>query len=243
MRKAVEKLKTEALADINRIHCFLINTRMGYALAREKVKEGHDQPADDPRWAVSLEIVANFEFYEHRLLPKTAFLHAVGIFESFLFEFFRIILEGTPKLLPEEIAVQRGDLTEANSREEVLRRVVQRFLDDLHKQPVCAWLDFTVDTLRLSTVGPEEQGRLCEVFAARDQLFKSNPVVDEDYVRSSGQSGRWRRGATAELTVNDFNEACRLLQSLVTGLCDETLARLRPKNATAEDEVASSRVG
>lgn len=241
MRNAIEKLKAEALADLNRIQSFLINTRMGYSLAREKIKDGHDQPTDDPRWAVALEIVANFEFYEHRLLPKTAFLHAVGVFESFLFQLLQIILEGTPRLLPEEVPIRREWLLEGQTSEEILARVVQERLADLRRRPVAQWLAFLTDELRFGALAEEDAERLCEVFAARNQLLKSNPVVDEGYVRSSGKSGRWKRGATAEATVNDFNETCRLLQSLTAELCDETLTRLRPRGA-AESE-SSTRAG
>jgi hypothetical protein len=240
MKKQLETLKKDVLFELNRINAFVVNTRTSYALAREKVKEGHECPADDPRWAVSLEMVANFEFYEQRLLPKLAFLHVMEVFECFLFDLLRQVLRHASRLLPPETPVPVAAVRKARSRREMIDTMVEAFLKELHARPVEDWFAFFNEALLPDVPTEEEVARLRELFAARDMLYHANPVVDKAYLRVSGSSGRWKAGATAETKLTDFSETCRFLQTQAGGLCDRTAERIRVNKRDGSDGGAAA---
>lgn len=144
----------------------------------------------------------------------------VAIFEHILFGTLRIVLIGQPIRLPKERKIEYSVILSSATKEDILRAMVDRELNELKYRNVEEWFSYIEKQVSSCAVSVEDVGRISEAKATRDVIVHNGGIVNSTYIRKSGTSARFAIDQAVEVSGNYTLECWQIFSRVLIYLID-----------------------
>ncbi len=171
------------------------------------------------------ELVALSRRYVNDYLAAFAFQRFVAIFETFFFDFLRVLLAHNPRRLGRK-QVDFAIVLAAPDREAIVFAVIDKELNELKYERVRVWFDYLETTIHLGCPTPDEVEGLAEIKASRDVLEHNAGVANAIYLAKAGARARHAIGEVIEISDAYLLASWSLLRKVVGDVSSAALARL-----------------
>lgn len=225
---ATAALETQALGEFDSLMAYCLRTTEAWNSLQEMVSAGHASkvlypPTGTHANAQQLALLA--EQYRQQFLLPFAFQHLASIFESFLFDFLKIILVNNPIQLSQKKQIEVGLALSVPDRATLIDLIAERELNEIKYRKPREWFEFLEKLIHLGCPAPNEIDALAEMKACRDVLSHNAGITNQVYLDKAGALARWVLNERIVIDPPYFQDCWTLARKIVHDLGTTAVAR------------------
>jgi len=225
----INDLENRSLSELKAAYEFRAQTTLAYqTFEKNCTKENAEQRIENPVTGSSItraELVQVFEGYQKHYLIFLVFQYFISVFESFFFDFLKILLVNEPRHLSQKKKVEVKEIVSSADNQRLLIELAERELNELKYSKVADWFLRLDKIINLGIPEAEEINQLAEIKASRDILTHNAGRVNAIYMTKSGSRARYKIGDQIEITYEYFDESYDLIEELIKNISNRSIKR------------------
>ena len=214
--------------ELDAVHDYFEHSKIVWRYFQKVMDQGHRLVAVNTATGSKIDqdgLVRLAPQYTREYLAAFTFRQFVSTFELFLFTFLQRLLFHNPwQFATKQLAFEA--VLRATNREEVIRDVILKYLNELKYENIREWFEALKRTIKLDCPSVDEIDQLAEVKAARDILEHNAGIVNEIYMRRAGNKSRHAIGDRLKIENNYHLESWHLLKKVAKDISCVAIERL-----------------
>jgi hypothetical protein len=224
----IRALRDRAIADLNAIHDYYMDTRFAWRLVRKVVKSGHtftNTNATTGTVSTQRDLAARSRGYVSGQLAEATFQQFISTFESFFFDLLRLWLIAYPRSLISK-KVDFKDVLDAPDKDAIALLVINKELNEVLYERPASWFAYLEEKVKLGCPTADEIDRIAEVKAARDVLIHNRGIAGKAYESKAGKLARFTDGQRIDIPERYHRETWELIRKVVTDVSNAAMAKV-----------------
>ncbi|MEW6673941.1 MAG: hypothetical protein AB1427_19785 [Thermodesulfobacteriota bacterium] len=224
------ELRNRTIADIVQLQDFHVFTGYSYDRYAKMVAAGHlTGNVTNLRTSTTLadkEVADILLAYLDDDLPQVVLYQVVAYYETFFFDFLKILLQNNPYALSQKRQLAVQEVLSQSDLQKLILYLIERELHELRYKNVQEWFAYLERVINLKTIGISEINRLSELKATRDIVAHNAGIVNDIYIQKAGSLARARIGEAISVSRPYVYDSADFLKHLVFELTNDAYARL-----------------
>lgn len=170
-------------------------------------------------------------------LPKTflpikenyllSFVHQnqVSLFEHLFFDLLKIMISHQPQSLSGKKQVDYSTVFEAESKEALIGKLIEKELNEIKYKNVCEWFGYLYKIASIPELPKDELEKIAEAKASRDILVHNAGVINQVYIQKSGNASRFSIGEKIDISGCYTRDVWALLSKSLLIVIDAVIAK------------------
>lgn len=232
VRDMLLELRKRAIADIERLQDFHVFTGHSYDRYAKMTAAGHlTGTVTNVRTHTAKtdqEVAEILLSYLDDELPKLVLYQEVSAFETFFFDFLKLLVQHNPHALSQKRQLTVEEVLAQPDLAQLISHVIERELHELQYKNVQEWFTYLEKLIKFRAVNTSQIGILAELKATRDIIAHNAGIANDIYARKAGSMARARPGESLSVSRSYVYDGADFLKGLVSDLTDAAHTRLHP---------------
>jgi hypothetical protein len=224
----IRALRDRALADINSIHDYYVETKVAWRIVDEVVASGHAFTIKNKTTgtvSTQRDLAARSRGYVSGQLAEATFQQFISTFESFFFDLLRLWLMAYPRSLLGK-KVDFKEVLDAPDKDAIALLVVNKELNEVLYERPAGWFAYLEEKVKLGCPTADEIDRIAEAKASRDILVHNRGIAGKAYESKAGKFARFTDGQRIDIPERYHRETWELIRKVVTDVSNAAMAKV-----------------
>ncbi|WP_284381187.1 hypothetical protein [Litoribrevibacter albus] len=177
------------------------------------------------------DLKVHFENAKTRYLDFLVHQQQVSLFEHSFFDLLKILLLDKPERLSKKKQIDYGAIIEADCIDDLISKLVERELNEIKYKNVSEWFNYLEKLIGLLNIEKSELERISEAKASRDIIVHNAGIVNEIYIKKSGDAARFNVGENIDVSGHYTRDTWIIFLDVLTGVIDKTIEKHNKSNA------------
>jgi hypothetical protein len=224
----IRALRDRALADLNAIHDYYVDTKIAWQIVNKGVAAGNVFTIKNKRTgtvSTQRDLAARARGYVTEQLAEATFQQFISTFESFFFDLLRLWLMAYPRSLLGR-KVDFKEVLDAPDKEAIALLVVNKELNEVLYERPAGWFAYLEEKVTLGCPTADEIDRIAEAKASRDVLIHNRGIASKTYESKAGKLARFTDGQRIDIPQRYHRETWELIRKVVTDVSNAAMAKV-----------------
>ena len=223
----LEKRSIEEIENLQDFHVFTGHSYDRYLkMVKNGILKGSVTNIRTDRTFKDEEVASLLLGYLDNELPSIVLYQLVSHFEGFFFDFLSILLKTNPHALSQDRQVKVRDIIQENDMDSLIDHLIHKELLELKYRGVDDWFVFLEKIIKLNDIHTSDISRISEIKATRDILAHNEGIVNEIYLRKSGDQARASKGQLIPINRKYSYGSADFLKDFIRKITGNAVLRL-----------------
>lgn len=225
----IRTLRDRALADLNSLHDYYMDTKIAWRIVHKVVAAGNTftiRNMTTGTVATQVDLSAEARGYVSEQLTGATFQQFISTFENFFFDLLRLWLMAYPRGLVGK-KVDFKDVLDAPDKDSITLVVVNKELNEILYERPAGWFAYLEDRVKLGCPTAGEIDRITEAKASRDVLVHNRGIAGKLYESKAGNLARFKDGEKIDIPEHYHRETWELIRKVVTDVSNAAIAKVQ----------------
>ncbi len=217
MNLLISELTTKSIQELDDIYGFVAYSNLSYKLYGDTVTNGFKMTANLPQINQTIDqnmLRDKLDYFGKKYLAELGFQLSISIFEVWLFDLLRILLDD-PNRLNKKRKIDVADVIAAKRLEDLLRSIIDAELNEIRYKRLGEWFDYLWSFVTIGAPSMNDIEKLSEIKASRDILAHNNGIANHIYLHKAGHLARVKDGEPIKISFDYWNDSWKHLRTMV----------------------------